>query len=111
MQPLIIDEVIEQCDSKVHDGCFVSIEIEDYSYNYTLNQDVTLMGKGVSLILEKGCATYDAFFTEQNRTFGTSVIGFAGKKYVIGSKNKTENFSVYKHPKNLIKFDCILTAF
>ena len=66
MQPVIMEEVIEQCDSKVHDGCYIFSSIEEYSFNYTLGE-VNLIGKGISLDVEKGCATYNNFM-KNNKT-------------------------------------------
>ena len=66
MQPVIMEEVIEQCDSKVHDGCYIFASIEEYSFNYTLGE-VNLIGKGISLDVEKGCATYNNFMKD-NKT-------------------------------------------
>ena len=60
MQPVVLEEVIEQCDSKIHDGCFIFTDIEEYSFNYTFG-DVNLVGKGIALDVEKGCATYSNF--------------------------------------------------
>ena len=53
MEPIILEEVIEQCDSKVHDGCYIFASIEEYSFNYTLGE-VNLIGKGISMDVEKG---------------------------------------------------------
>ena len=61
-----MEEVIEQCDSKVHDGCYIFASIEEYSFNYTLGE-VNLIGKGISLDVEKGCATYNNFM-KNNKT-------------------------------------------
>ena len=46
--------------SKVHDGCYIFSDIEEYSFNYSLGA-VNLIGKGINLDVEKGCATYNNF--------------------------------------------------
>ncbi len=72
MEPLQMDENMEQCDAKMHDGCFVASEIEEYTYNYTMG-DVSLLGKGITLDVTKGCATFDSLMSDrpsQNIVFG-----------------------------------------
>lgn len=82
MQPLIVDEVTEQCDPKLHDGCFVSIDIEEYAFNYTLGPDVALKGKAIALVMEKGCTTFDTFMPENNASMSDSIpITYRDKKY------------------------------
>ena len=66
MEPIVIDEVIQQCDSKVHDGCYIYSDIEEYSFNYSLGA-VNLIGKGINMDVEKGCATYNNFM-KSNKT-------------------------------------------
>ena len=63
MQPLSIEEVVEQCDPKLHDGCFIKAEIEEYSFNYTFDS-IVLIGKGIALDLKKGCAIYDNYISD-----------------------------------------------
>ena len=60
LEPIEIEEVFEQCNPDIHNGCQISTNIEEYSYEYQV-EDVILVGKGVSMEVDKSCASYNAF--------------------------------------------------
>ena len=60
LEPIEIEEVFEQCNPDIHNGCQISTNIEEYSYEYQV-EDVILVGKGVSMEVDKSCASYSAF--------------------------------------------------
>ena len=46
LEPVEIEEVFEQCNPDIHNGCQISTNIEEYSYEYQI-EDVILVGKMV----------------------------------------------------------------
>ena len=60
LEPVEIEEVFEQCNPDIHNGCQISTNIEEYSYEYQI-EDVILVGKGVTLEIEKSCASFSTF--------------------------------------------------
>ncbi len=62
MEPIVIEEVIEQCDSKVHDGCYIFSDSEVYSFTYSLGA-VNLIGEGINLDVAKVCSPNNNLMT------------------------------------------------
>ena len=60
LEPVEIEEIFEQCNPDLHNGCQISTSIEEYSYEYQI-EDVILVGKGVSMEVEKSCASFSTF--------------------------------------------------